>query len=164
MVETKVLIVLCYYIILGAAVLSIFTNVLIKVNINAFIDYFSCERNGLPPPNSKISNCEKEKNTIQESVDPIPSAVAIVILGFLPVVNLVYVVNLSELRSKIKTCSQTRYVQYVQKKEERSTTTHYVPYNKHRNTTLQCDSMTIHANTISTEPLITSHINKDLRK
>ena len=158
------LIVLCYYIILGAAVLSIFTNALIKINAKALMDYFSCERNGLPPPNSNTSSCEKEKHTIQEAIDPIPSTVAIVILGFLPVVNLVYVVKLSELRSKIKTYYQTRYVQYVQTKEEKPTTTRYVPYNEHRNMTVQCDSMTIHANTLSTEPLITSHINKDLRK
>ena len=157
------LIVLCYYIILGAAVLSIFTNALIKINIKALTEYFFCEKNGLPPPNSNISSCEKEKNSIQESVDPIPSTVGIVILGFLPVVNLVYVVKISELRSKIKTYSQTRHVQYVEKKAERSTTSRYVPYNEHKNMTLQCSSMAIHANILSTEPLIASHINKDLR-
>ena len=156
------LIVLCYYVIIGAAVLSIFTNALVKIDLKALREYFSCEAKGLPPPSSNISNCETEKSTILETVNPIPNAVAILILGFLPVVNLVYVVKFSELKSKIKTYSQTRYVQYVQKAAERSTTTRYVPY-RHRNTTLQCGSMTIRDNTLNTEPLITSQMNKDLR-
>ena len=162
-VETKVLIVLCYYILLGAVVLSIFTTALLRININELKSYFSCEAKGLPPPNANSSGCEKQLKSISSSDNPILISLAIVILGFLPVVNLVYVIKFSELKSKIKTYSQTRYVHYVQKEAEKSAASRYVPYNQHRDTTLQCDSMTLHDNTFHTEPLLTSQMNNDLR-
>lgn len=163
-VETKVLIVLCYYIILGAAVLSIFTVALVNVNISKLIEYFSCEARGLPPPNTNISGCQEELKAIQSTDNPIPISLAIVILGFLPVVNLVYVVKLSELKRKIKTYSQTRYVRYIQKEANKSAASRYIPYNEHRGTTLKCDSVTLHDNTLHTEPLLTSQMNNDLRR
>ena len=163
-VETKVLIVLSYYIILGAAVLTVFTIALVNLNIKIFLEYFACESKGLPPPDSNVTRCEKEMVAIRKTLDPIAISVAIIILGVLPVVNLIYVVKLSELKSKIKTYTQTRYVQYIQKEPDRSSSTRYVPYNEHRNTILHCESMTIHDTTVNTEPLVTSQMNKDLRK
>ena len=161
--ETKVFIILCYYIILGAAVLTIFTIALINLNEKALLDYFTCEGKGVSPYNSNTSSsCTHQKNSIQATVNPIPSSVAIVILGFLPAVNLVYVVKFSDLKWKLKTYSQNRQVQYVQK--EVNSATRYVTYNKHKNTTLQHGTLTVHTKTVNTEPLITSQMNNDLRR
>ena len=157
------LIVLCYYIILGAAVLSIFTIALMNINIQALLAYFACEARGLPPPSSNNSGCEKELVAIQSTDNPIGISVAIVFLGFLPVVNLVYVIRCSELKSKIRIYSQTRYVHYVQKEADKAAASCYVPYNEHRDTALQCDSMTVR-DTFHTEPLLTSQMNNDLRR
>ena len=154
--ETKVLIVLCYYIILGAAVLSIFTVALVNVNISKLSEYFSCEARGLPPPNTNISGCQEKLKAIKSTDNPILISLAIVILGFLPVVNLVYVIKFSELKRKIKTYSQTRYVHYVQKEANKSAASRYIPYNEHR------DSVTLHDTTLHTEPLLTSQMNNDL--
>lgn len=161
-VETKVIIVLCYYVILGTAVLTIFTVALVNLNPRVFLDYFACERQGLPPLNSNITTCEEPLLAIKKVIDPISSTAAIVILGFLPVVNLVYVVKLRDLKNKIKTYSQTRFVHHVQKEPQRSAI-HYVPYNEHRNTILSCNSMTVRNNNITTKTMVTSHMNKDLR-
>ena len=155
---------LCYYIILGAAVLSIFTNALVKINVKQLIDYFSCEARGLPLSNTNISGCQAQLKDIQSTDSPIPISLAIVILGFLPVVNLVYIIKFSELRSKLKTYSQTRYVHYVQKEANKSAASRYIPYKEHMDTTLQCDSATLPDNTLHTEPLLTSQLNNDLRR
>ena len=159
-VETKVLIVLCYYIILGAVVLSIFTFALFNINTKKLFDYFTCEANGISTSNT---TCDEQLKAIRSTDNPIGISIAIVILGFLPVVNLVYVVKFSDLKRKVKTYTQTRYVHYVQKEANKSTASRYIPYNKHRDTTLQCDSVTQCDNTLHTEPLLTSQKNNDLR-
>ena len=163
-VETKVLVVLCYYIVLGTAVLTIFTFALFNINTKQLIDYFTCEARGRLAPNTNVSECEKQLKIIQSTDNPIPISLAIVILGFLPVVNLVYIVKFSHLKRKLKTYSQTRYVHYIKKEANRSSASRYIPYNEHRDTTLQCGSVTIYDNTLHTEPLLTSQMNNDLRK
>jgi hypothetical protein len=162
-IETKVLIVLCYYIILGAAVLSIFSFALFNINTKQLIAYFTCEARGKPAPNTNVSECEKLLKAIQSTDNPIPISLAIVVLGFLPVVNLVYIVKFSDLKRKLKTYSQTRYVHYVEKETNKSAASRYIPY-KHRDSTLQCDSVTLRDNTLHTEPLLTSQMNNDLRR
>ncbi len=163
-VETKVLIVLCYYVILGAAVLSIFTFALFNINIKQLVAYFTCEARGKSASNTNFSECEKQLKAIQSTDNPIPISLAIVVLGFLPVVNLVYIVKCSDLKRKLKTYSQTRYIHYIEKEANESTASRYIPYNKHRDSTLQYDSVTLHDNTLHTEPLLTSQMNNDLRR
>lgn len=154
---------LCYYIVLGAAVLSIFTIALFNIDVSKLIDYFSCEARGLPP-NTNVSECEKQLKTIQSTNNPIPISLAIVILGFLPVVNLVYIVKFRELKRKIKTYSQVRYVHHIQEEASKSAASRYIPYNEHKETTLQCHSVTLHDNTLHSEPLLTSQMNNDFRR
>ena len=143
-VEIKVLLVLCYYVILGTAVLTIFTIDLtdIYTHKSVLLQYFACEGKGLLP-SSNVSRCAMLEKSIHTSFNPIPTSVAIVILGFLPAVNLVYVVKLSDLKTKLKTYSQIRQIQYVQK--EASGASRYVPYNvnnEHMSTALQQCSLT----------------------
>lgn len=154
------LIVLCYYVILGVVVLSVFTNALFNVNMSQLIDYFTCEARGIPSHNTE---CENKLKIIQATDKPILISLAIVVLGLLPLVNLVYVLKFSELRRKIKTYSQTRYVRCIQNEANKSAAADYIPYNEYKDTTLHCDMITPQDNTHNTDPLLTSQINNDLR-
>ena len=155
-VEMKVLVVLCYYVILGVAVLTIFTRGLFDINEEVIKNYFICESKGLLP------NLSCQRSKLEAALDPTPTSIAIVIIGFLPAVNLVYVVKFSELKRKLKTYSQTGQVQHIQK--EANGAPHYIPYvaNYERKSTLHHSPRTVHTNTVNTEPLITSQMNSDL--
>ena len=147
------LIVLCYYVLLGAAVLTIFTMALTEFQdlVDRVLSLIAC-----PTAGTLASTC----NNIKLS-NPYPSTVAIVILGFLPTINFIYVVKIKELKNKLK-CCQTRRVQYVPKESSRSS--RYIPYVVNRepiSTTLRHGSLTVHT---KTAPLISSLSNNDLRQ
>ena len=97
--EAKVLVVIMYYIILGVVVLTIFTVYTSDVEdfAEAALKYFNCERSG--PGNATI--CQSELEHVQRFVDVIPTTIAFVLLGFYPIFNLVYTVNIKELRSEL---------------------------------------------------------------
>ena len=157
--EFKVVIVLCYYIVLGAAVLTIFTHDLLNFNQieSMILKYFKCESMGMAHSNGSI--CFNTEHSTKRLFNPIPTTVATVILGFLPVVNLIYVIKFSVFKSKIKTYSQIRYMQYKGRKRagHRSRYTLNVNYD-HKTSTLLDDSQTI-----NTEDLITPQgtLNRD---
>ena len=102
--ELKVLLILCFYIIIGAAVLALFTRELIIMSKKAIIvEYFLCESKGMLP-NSNESRCTHLEQLVEEIFNPLSSAVAIMIfIGLVPSVNLIYVLKLSDLKSKLKT-------------------------------------------------------------
>ena len=163
--ELKVLIVLGYYVILGTAVLTIFTKALIDVQnfLEKFFALIGCESRGTPFGSAE-SACTQQRVDLQRFDNPYPTTVAIIILGLLPAVNLVYIVQLKELKNKLL-CSQTRQVQYIHKESSRSI--RYVPYKVHQeaiSTTLQHGSLTVHTRNPNTEPLASSsQANNDLR-
>ena len=163
--ELKVLIVLGYYVILGTAVLTIFTKALINLEdfLEKLLTLIDCESKGTPLGSAE-SVCAQQRIDLQKFDDPYPTTIAIVILGLLPAVNLIYIVKLKELKNKL-TCSQTRQVQYIQKESSRSI--RYVPYKVHQepiSTTLRHGSLLVHTRTANTEPLVTSsQANNDLR-
>ena len=137
--EVKLLVVLGYYVILGAAVLTIFTYSLSTRSefLSNLIEYLNCEGKGL-------STCTNERNKIEKSVYPIPTAIAFVILGFFPTVNLIFIVKIRELRNKLM-CCHTQQMQYVQKESSRSS--NYIPYKVHQepaSTTLHHGSLIVH--------------------
>jgi hypothetical protein len=103
--ELKVLLILCFYIIIGAAVLALFTRELIVMSKKAIIlDYFLCESKGMLP-NSNESRCTHLEQSVEEIFNPISSAVAIMIfIGLVPSVNLIYVLKFSDLKSKLRAC------------------------------------------------------------
>ncbi len=163
--ELKVLIILCYYVLLGAAVLTIFTKALIDLQnfLERFFTLIDCESKGTPLGSAE-SLCAQQRIDLQKIDNPYPTTVAIVFLGLLPAVNLIYIVKLKELKNKL-TCFQTRQVQYIQKESSRST--RYVPYKvQHEpiSTTLRHGSLTVHTRNANTEPLASSsRANNDLR-
>ena len=128
--ELKVLIVLCYYVLLGSAVLTIFTLALIYLN-KYFTEptaLFECE-SGISS-NTTESNCARKREELRNIVNPYPTTIGLLVLGLLPAVNLVYIINIKELKSKIK-CCQNRQVHYgIQRESSRHTM--YVPYKVHQ--------------------------------
>ena len=146
--EIKVLLVLVYYVIIGAAVLTVLTHDLITLDHDAIESYFSCEAVRY----SNTTLCSQEKQNILSMSTPIPTALSLVFFGFLPVVNLVYVVKIRDLRSKIKTYSHTRYLQYIRNGANR--VGRYL-VNEHKTTSLLRGSHT------NTGPSITPQSNYD---
>lgn len=112
--EIKVLIILCYYIILGVVVLTTFT--IAMANLSDFYEEivynFKCERqpqlaNNINNNSTTRSTCGRQR--LEQLVNPIPTTIAFVLLGIYPTVNLVYTWNYRELKEKWK----SRQVQYV---------------------------------------------------
>ena len=143
--------------------LTIFVHDLLnlKNKKNMILKYFKCESMGLLQFND--SSCFHTEQSIQTLFNPIPTSIATVILGFLPVVNLVYAIKFSVLKSKIKTYSQIRYMQYISKGRKRAGGNYPYTLNvnyDHKTSTLLCDSQTSIANT---EILITPQgtLNRD---
>ncbi len=113
--EAKVLLILGYYLILGAVVLTILTNSLNSVTEfrRELEKYFKCE--SFPKGNNTC-----DSHNIESLVNPIPTTIAFVVLGFYPVINLVFTINIKEIREKV--CGEKRKVEVV------SPANHYVPY------------------------------------
>jgi hypothetical protein len=148
--EFKVLIILCYYLVLGAAVLTIFTHDLSNLNKKSMIlQYFKCESMGMLHTNDSI--CFHSTQSIQKLLNPIPTTIATIILGFLPVVNLVYVIK---FKNKIKTYSQIRRMQYniVSKWKKRAGHKNYALNMNcdHKTSMLLDDSQTSHTGILIT--------------
>lgn len=97
--EAKVLVIITYHLILGVAVLTIFTNSILEVagyTTSAF-EYFRCENNGVS--SNGTSMCTRERSDVEGQVNPIPTTIAFVLLGLYPMINLVYTINVKELRA-----------------------------------------------------------------
>lgn len=98
-VEVRVLIILCYFILLGVSALTTFS--VSSQNIQHFtrelISYFLCESTGIT--NGKLL-CDRM--AFEQFSNPIPTALSFLLLGLYPVVNLIYVVHIQELKQKGK--------------------------------------------------------------
>ena len=154
--ELKVLLVLFYYVIMGVAVLTVFTHDLIMLDRDALENYFSCESAGhLTVSNTTM--CLKEKQKINHTIGPVLTAISMASFGFLPAVNLVYVLKFRHLKRKIKTYSHTRYLQYIRRGAGR--VGRYIPYliNEHKSASLHRGSRSL----TNTEALITPLSNYD---
>ena len=160
--ELKVLIVLGYYVLLGSAVLTIFTIALVGVHeyFDKLTVLFECE-SGLSS-NPAESSCNKE----QQELQPYPTTIGLLVLGLLPAVNLIYIVKIKELKSKLNCFQKRRQVHYIQRESSRAT--RYIPYKVHqepRSTTLDHGSLIVHTRTANVEPMISSsQANNDLRQ
>lgn len=92
--EIKIFIVLCYYIIIGSVCLAAFTlnattadNFIIKL-----YQYFACKSSG------DQNLCNLERSAYELFTNPEIGSAAFIVLGFLPAVNLVYVVSCENVR------------------------------------------------------------------
>ncbi len=112
--NARVLIILCYFVIFGIVVLSTFT--VSMINFPLFVTeirtYFECEAEGVAPGNANA--CEESRQAVESLVNPVTTTIALVVLGFYPAVNLVYVAHCKELRDRCCCCAPAREVQYAQ--------------------------------------------------
>ena len=99
--EHKILIILCYYVLLGVIALTAFTIFTrnSRLSADSVAEYWQCEIAGVNPENS----CDRLRDSFQQLSYPGLTAVTIVLLGLFPAVNLMYAVNIKEIKQKVKT-------------------------------------------------------------
>lgn len=92
--ERKLLIVFCYYVLLAAIALTTFTLSIKDTSeiTEHLINYFSCERDG----HNSSNPCSRSE--LEALNNPTLTTLSYVLLGLFPVVNLVYAVNIDELK------------------------------------------------------------------
>ena len=95
--EKKLLVVFCYYVVLASVALTSFT--LSIRNLPSFLrklqTYFLCEQRGHDPSNP----CSR---VFQEQSYPLLATASFILLGMFPVVNMLYAVNLRDLKEILK--------------------------------------------------------------
>ena len=99
--ERKLLIILCYYILLAIVAL---TGVSVPLRnaeqlTNALTEYWQCEAAGIDHENP----CNRA--SIEQQSNPALITIAYVLLWIFPAVNLIFAVNIREIRQKYKTWS-----------------------------------------------------------
>ena len=79
--------------------------------------YFTCKASGTI--DAELDSLEDERirtscdrENFEELVNPIPTAIAFILLGLYPTINLVYIINIRELRRKLM-CKEERKVQMM---------------------------------------------------
>ncbi len=111
--EMKLLIVCGYYIILVAMALSSLTLTTRNFHTlrEALLRYFSCEQDGHDPNNP----CSRED--LEKILHPYPTAFSFVFIGLCPVFNMIYIVNIQEVKSTVKKWRRTMKLEDIQLKD-----------------------------------------------
>lgn len=96
--EVKVLIISCYFTVFSVFIVTTFT--LHKLQnleqlLNDITNYFVCEATGT------LRDCDKPSVELHRRI---VSIVTFVLIGLFPIVNMVYVLNIRELKQKISKC------------------------------------------------------------
>ena len=99
--ERKILIIFCYYVLLGVIALTSFTVATRNGTLfaNAVADYWRCEIAGVDPENS----CDRLRDSFEELTYPGLTSISYILLGIFPAVNLIFAVNIKELKQKFNT-------------------------------------------------------------
>ena len=103
MAERKILIIFCYYVLLVVIALIAFSATTRNgVQFAAGVaDYWRCELTGVAPENP----CDELRASLERLSFPVLTSFAYILLGIIPAVHLIFVVNINELKQKFKTCS-----------------------------------------------------------
>ena len=103
MAERKVLIILCYYVLVVVIALIAFSATTRNdVEFAAAVaDYWRRELTGVDPENP----CDELRLSLERLLVPVLTSCTYILAGISPAVNLVFVVNISELKQKFKICS-----------------------------------------------------------
>lgn len=107
--EKKIVIVLVYYILLAAISLVAFSLSIKSTDhfIDEVLNYFKCEGHGVHPDN----HCDKHIDSYLKHRQVALISMSHILLGLYPVVNLIYVVNIQELKKLIK-----KWLQHIKKR------------------------------------------------
>ena len=99
--ERKILIVFCYYVVLGVIALTAFTITTRNGTqfADAVADYWRCEIAGVDPENS----CDGLRTSFQQLSYPGLTSASYILLGIFPAINLIFAVNVTEIKQKFKT-------------------------------------------------------------
>ena len=103
--ERKVLVIFCYYVLLFVIALTTFTDFTRTfTDLGAKLaEYWRCELSGAGSENA----CNEMKASFEAPGLTALSSISYILLGLLPAVNLIFAVNISELRQKYRTwCSR----------------------------------------------------------
>ena len=98
----RILIVFCYYTIVGASALIAFnvTSHKLQKFSNEVDAYFCCERGGIG------NNCHVYQRRFESLTNPALQTIAFILVGMYPAINLVYVIHIADLKNlKQKICS-----------------------------------------------------------
>ena len=97
--ERKLLIILCYYILLAMVALSGVSVPLRNAEplTNAITEYWNCEAAGIVPENP----CNRAP--LEQQTNPALTTISYVLLWIFPAVNLIFAINISELKQKFNT-------------------------------------------------------------
>ena len=99
--QRKLLIILCYYVLLAMVAL---TGVSIPLRnaeqlTNVLTEYWQCEAAGIDPENP----CNRA--SVEQQSNPALITISYVLLWIFPAVNLIFAINIREIRQKFKTWS-----------------------------------------------------------
>jgi len=99
--ERKSLIILCYYILLGVVAFSAFTVSTRSSTLfaNTIAEYWRCESAGLNSENS----CDGLRDLLRQLGNPGLTSASYILLGIFPAVNLIFAVNVKEIKQKFRT-------------------------------------------------------------
>ena len=115
--ERKIIIIFCYYVLLVTIALTAFT--VTTRNIGQFAaavaDYWRCELTGVDPENP----CDGLIASFRQYTNSVLTSFSYILWGLFPTVNLVFAVNISELKQKYKTCS-SRLGKFYSSEEKRT--------------------------------------------
>ena len=94
--EMKILVLLCYFIILISTIQAVFTRIPLTTDqvYATFVNYFACELSGTSP------ECNAAKEPIEELTVPSESVAANILMGMFPVFQLIYIVNFGDIKQK----------------------------------------------------------------
>ena len=108
--ERKILITFCYYVLLTVVTLTSFTIATRNSELLAehLLNYFACEGRGNDPNNP----CDR--NTFRQLTYPWLTAVSIVLIHMLPAINLVYALNIKELKEKFNITKAIKFSRTAQ--------------------------------------------------
>ena len=100
--EMKIFIVLCYYVLIGSAALAAFTlNATTSASfVKKIYQYFACKANG------DSNMCDDERSAYERFTNPEIGTASFILLGFLPAVNLVYVLSCDNLKRMCIFCNK----------------------------------------------------------
>ena len=94
--EMKILVLLCYFIILLSTIQAVFTRMALTTDqVNAtFLNYFACELSGTSP------KCNAAKTLIDELTVPGEWVAANIFMGMFPVFEMILIVNFGDVKQK----------------------------------------------------------------
>ena len=106
--ERKVLIVFCYYIVLAVVALTTFTISTRNddLTVRRILEYFTCEQGGHDPEDP----CSR--SGFEELSNPAWTTMSYILLGMFPVVNLIYAVNVQELKAFCRSCGGKKWLHF----------------------------------------------------